>query len=131
MPRKAPTQVIEQRVTLGDLERSEVIPILNETRQLLKTGRVVTQVATYTTAAAAVLTSAGIAWAGYGVYSWFMEEGWFTSAKNWLKEDAFTFGPVSWFTTKKQEDAGTFEGPLFTPEGEKTYEQQMKEAGLM
>tara|TARA_R110002096_G_scaffold313771_1_gene508056 strand:- start:595 stop:981 length:387 start_codon:yes stop_codon:yes gene_type:complete len=103
MPRKAPTQVIEQRVTLGDLERSQVIPILNETRQLLKSGRVVTQVVAGTTATVGILAAGGIALAGYGVYNWFMEESWFAASSKWwqAKKDK------AWNTFDSKEGAQT------------------------
>lgn len=75
IPRKAPTSVVEQRITLGDLERSHLMPILDETGKILKTGRVVAQGAAIATSTAAVVAAGGAALACYGVYAWLVDDG--------------------------------------------------------
>lgn len=88
MPRKAPTQVIEQRITLGDLERSQVIPILDETRQLLKTANLVTRVSSGVAIASTValtVGAVGLGIAGYAVYDWVNESSLLEDVHNWIE----------------------------------------------
>ena len=46
MPRSAPTQVIEHRISLQDAERAAVLPILNDVRQFTQAANTTRQVAT-------------------------------------------------------------------------------------
>ena len=47
MPRKAPTTIVEHRLSLQDAERSAVLPILNDVQKFTKSARIASQVATY------------------------------------------------------------------------------------
>ena len=47
MPRKAPTTIIEHRLSLQDAERNALLPIFTEVQKLSKTAAIRSQVATY------------------------------------------------------------------------------------
>lgn len=47
MPRKAPTTVVEQRVTLGTAERQALLPILNDVQAFTRSANIARQVAVY------------------------------------------------------------------------------------
>jgi len=47
MPRKAPTTIIEHRLSLQDAERNALLPILNDYQKLTKSKAVAAQVKTY------------------------------------------------------------------------------------
>lgn len=93
----------EHRLTLGDWERSQILPITDEIQQLLKTGRIVTQVGAGVTGAAAITAAVGVGLAGYGIYAWLMEDGIFAKAWDAIKNTAKAAGegvfggPASWF----------------------------------
>jgi hypothetical protein len=78
--------VNEHRLTLGDWERSQILPITNEIQQLLKTGRIVSQTGAVVTGTAAVAVGAGVLLAGYGAYAWLVEDGVLTKAWKAVKD---------------------------------------------
>ena len=47
MPRKAPNQIIEHRLSLQDAERNALLPIFNDVQKFTKSARIASQVATY------------------------------------------------------------------------------------
>tara|TARA_Y100000401_G_scaffold116805_1_gene123500 strand:+ start:1620 stop:1988 length:369 start_codon:yes stop_codon:yes gene_type:complete len=47
LPRKAPTTVIEQRVTLGTAERQALLPILTDVQKFTRSANIARQVAVY------------------------------------------------------------------------------------
>jgi len=47
MPRKAPTTIIEHRLSLQDAERNALLPIFNDVQKFTKSARIASQVATY------------------------------------------------------------------------------------
>ena len=47
MPRKAPTTIIEHRLSLQDAERNALLPILNDVQKLTRASSIRSQVATY------------------------------------------------------------------------------------
>ena len=102
------------------------MPILDEAAEILKTGRVVAQVATGVTSAAAITAAAGIGLAGYGVYAWLVSDGVLDKIGAAIKAvGAGLFGgPATWMGGTDD----TQEGHLSTPEGEKTYQEQYEEA---
>ena len=51
------------------------MPILDETAQIIKTGRYVAQGAAIATGTAAIVAAAGVALAGYGAYAWLVDDG--------------------------------------------------------
>lgn len=107
MPRKAPTQVIEQRVTLGDLERSQVIPLIDEARQLVKTGRIAAQVTGAAVATGVVVAGLGVGLAGYSFYSWVTDSTLVSDLGNWLDEQRIYIrgkGKPAGFTNSKGEE---------------------------
>jgi len=57
MPRKAPTTIVEHRLSLQDAERAALLPIFNDVQQLTKTANTVRQVGTY---GALTLTALGL-----------------------------------------------------------------------
>jgi hypothetical protein len=61
VPRNAPDQVVEHRVTLGDFERREI----KQTLDALDRRRNVQAIQDGVTAAAYLATGAGVAWLGY------------------------------------------------------------------
>jgi|TARA_R110000824_G_scaffold306208_1_gene493828 hypothetical protein len=66
MPRKAPTQVIEQRVTLGDLERSLLKPYVDN----LVTAQKIDTIQESFKTGAYVLVGGGTVFIGYSLYKW-------------------------------------------------------------
>jgi len=114
MPRKAPSLeggVFEHRITLGDLERSQVIPILDETRQLLKTGRVGAQIASGVLAvkgAAFSIGALGVGIGGYAAYQWVTGSSLYSDTKNWLDTQrqrlSIRKGEPAGFTNSKGEE---------------------------
>ncbi len=76
----------EHRLTLGDWERAQVMPITDEIQQLLKTGRIVSQTGAVVTGTAAVAVGAGVLLAGYGAYAWLVEDGVLTKAWKAVKD---------------------------------------------
>jgi len=66
MPRKAPTQVIEQRITLGDLERSVLKPYADNLIQAQKIAAIQESFKT----GAYVLVGGGTVFIGYSLFKW-------------------------------------------------------------
>jgi hypothetical protein len=139
MPRKAPTQVIEQRVTLGDLERSQIIPLIDETRKIVKTGRIVSQVASATVATGALAIGAGVVITGYAFYQWVNDESVLDGIKSWWSDSIIN--PIKsgaqqsadWAKMPFQQGPATwFEGPSDKPPvgSDDYYAQQMRDAGM-
>ena len=88
MPRKAPTQVIEQRVTLGDLERSLLKPYVDN----LVTAQKIDTIQESFKTGAYVLVGGGTVFIGYSLYKWaqaFVDEG---TGRPILKESPFVSG---------------------------------------
>lgn len=81
------------------MERSQIIPLIDETRQLVKTGRIVSQVASATIATGVIAAGVGVGIAGYAFYNWVND---FTP---W--EDVKT-----WWNTKKE---AVYDSPLWNP----------------
>ena len=61
MPRLAPTEIIEQRITFGNYERQFVTEVKNDIEKGVK-------IATITAAAVPLATVAGLGLLGYGIY---------------------------------------------------------------
>ena len=61
MPRRAPTEIVEQRITFGNYERQFVTEIKNDVEKGVK-------IAAITAAAVPLATVAGLGLLGYGVY---------------------------------------------------------------
>ena len=72
-------------MTLGDLERSQIIPLIDETRQLIRTGKIVAQVTSATIATAAIAAGLGVGIAGYAVYDWVNESSMLEDIKKWIE----------------------------------------------
>lgn len=47
MPRKAPTTIIEHRLSLQDAERNALLPIFNDVQKFTRSASIASQVATY------------------------------------------------------------------------------------
>jgi hypothetical protein len=61
MPRLAPTEIVEQRITFGNYERQFVTDVKNDIEKTVK-------VAAITAAAVPLATVAGLGLMGYGIY---------------------------------------------------------------
>jgi hypothetical protein len=61
MPRRAPTEIVEQRITFGNYERQFVTDVKNDIEKTVK-------VAAITAAAVPLATVAGLGLMGYGIY---------------------------------------------------------------
>jgi ABC-type proline/glycine betaine transport system permease subunit len=61
MPRRAPTEIVEQRITFGNYERQFVTEVKNDIEKGVK-------IATITAVAIPVATVAGLGLLGYGIY---------------------------------------------------------------
>ncbi|AXH79317.1 MAG: hypothetical protein [Circular genetic element sp.] len=87
MPRKAPTQVTEHRVTFGDLERSQLIPLIEESRAIIKSKKTAQ---TISNVQQSVLTgfigvgALGVGIAGYAAYEWVTGSSLISNAGDWL-----------------------------------------------
>lgn len=67
MPRKAPKEVIEHRITFGDYERKQ----LEQTIDAYQTDKIAENVPNFIIGGAAVVAAGGVALAAYALYQWF------------------------------------------------------------
>jgi hypothetical protein len=114
MPRKAPNLeggVIEHRMTLGDLERSQIIPMLEDSRQLLKSKRTAVQINNVkegVIAGSILIGSLGVGIAGYAAYEWVTGSGVISSISSWLDTQRqrlrVSKGEPAGFTNSKGEE---------------------------
>ena len=66
MPRKAPKEVIEHRITFGDYERKQLEQMIDA----YQTDKIAENVPNFIIGGAAVVAAGGVALAAYGLYQW-------------------------------------------------------------
>jgi hypothetical protein len=87
MPRKAPTQVTEHRVTFGDLERSQLIPLIEESKEMIqskKTAQTISNVKEGVLTGFIGIGALGVGIAGYSFYQWVNGSSLVSDAGDWL-----------------------------------------------
>jgi len=93
MPRKAPKEVIEHRITLGDFERKQLVEAIDSYRQ----DKVLENIPNYFLGVAGIGAAGAIGLAAYAFYKWCdLDIDIFTSAKSFAMD--IDNGFTSWVT---------------------------------
>ena len=83
MPRRAPTEIVEQRITFGNYERQFVTEVKNEIEKGVK---IATITAVAIPASIAIGTIGGLGLLGYGIYRGLDTFGFGLNPKKWFSK---------------------------------------------